>query len=166
MTSVEEIVNVIFGGTVSIEGVCSILVAVWAVIQGVIAWRSKINAIRKTTEGLAKDEQIAAQKEELDKLKSAIAGLASLITDAYLSNANVDPDVKKRLAVQAENIAQIAEFSLSNAADKLIEAATEYAPDTDLIKHAEDLKAEAEAADQILDTVSDAAKAAIEKLNV
>lgn len=166
MTSVEEIVNVIFGGAVSIDGVLTIVVAIWAVIQGIIAWRSKINTIRRTAEGLAKDEQIAAQKEELDQLKAAIAGLASLITDAYLSNANVDPDVKKRLAVQAENISKIADFNLSAAADKLIEAATEYAPDTDLIKHAEDLKAEAEAADQILDTVSDSAKAALEKLNV
>ena len=166
MLSAEEIMKIIFGGNISIDGILTIVVAIWAVVQGVIAWRSKINTIRKTQEGIAKDEQIAAQEEELKQLKAAIAGLASLITDAYLSNANVDPDVKKRLAVQAENIAKIAEFSLSDAADKLIEAATEYAPDSDLVKHAEDLKAEAEAADQILDTVGDAAKAAIEKLNV
>ena len=166
MLSAEQVMEIIFGGKISIDGILTIVVAIWAVVQGVIAWRSKINTIRKTQESIAKDEQIAAQKDELDKLKAAIAGLASLITDAYLSNANVDPDVKKRLAVQAENIAKIAEFSLSDAADKLIEAATEYAPDSDLVKHAEDLKAEAEAADQILDTVGDAAKAAIEKLNV
>ncbi len=166
MTSVEEIVNIIFGGKVNVADICSIIVAIWGVVMSIVTWRAKVNAIRKDNAMLSKDKQIEAQRQELDELKKAISGLSSLITDAYLSNANVSADTKKVLASQAEKIAKIADLDLSAEAEKLIEKAQEYAPDSDLVKHAEDVKAEVAASEEVLDTVSEEAQTALAKLNV
>lgn len=166
MTSVEEILNIIFGGQINVADVMAIIVMIWSIVQSIIAWRAKVRAIRADNTILKKDEQIAAQTEEIKELKLAISGLSNIIVDAYLSNANVSADTKKALATQAENIAKIASIDFSSATEKIIEKAKEYAPDSDLIKHEEDVKAEVAAAEQILDSVSDAAKDALAKLSV
>lgn len=166
MTSAEQVLKIIFGGNVSIEAICNIILVIYTVVVSILSWRAKIKEIRKSNEIVAKDAQIEQQRKELEDLKNAVAGLGDIIVDAYLANPNVDADTKRALATRAEKIAKLSNLNLSETTEKLIGKATEYAPDSNLVKHAEDLRAEAAAADELLDTVSEAAQDAISRMKI
>lgn len=166
MTSVQEIVNWMFGGSVDLSKIVSIAVAIWAVVQGVIAWRSKLAQIR--SEGKLKNTISALDElsEENKQLKETTSALGNIVVTAYLSNPNIDPETKKQLAAQAQKLDKASGIDLSDATVRIVDAIESYVPGTGLADVRNELEAKAEAVESTLDGLSEGTKSAIDNITL
>lgn len=166
MESVQSIVQVMFGGQITVQGVLTLLTAIYAIVMSIVEWRSKVKLIKADKQLTSADKKLDAQREELDKVKQGMQYLGDIICTAYLSNPNVDENTKKKIAVAAINLEKVAEIQLSDMTTDLINVVTEYIPGTNIEEKKEDIVAEVKAAEEIIDTASDSANDLVNKLEV
>lgn len=166
MESVQSIVQVMFGGQITVQGVLTLLTAIYAIVMSIVEWRSKVKLIKADKQLTSADKKLDAQREELDKVKQGMQYLGDIICTAYLSNPNVDENTKKKIAVAATNLEKVAEIQLSDMTTDLINVVTEYIPGTNIEEKKEDIVAEVKAAEEIIDTASDSANDLVNKLEV
>ena len=166
MESVQSIVQVMFGGQITVQGVLTVLTAIYAIVMSIVEWRSKVKLIKADKQLTSADKKLDAQRKELDKVKQGMQYLGDIICTAYLSNPNVDENTKKKIAVAATNLEKVAEIQLSDMTTDLINVVTEYIPGTNIEEKKEDIVAEVKAAEEIIDTASDSANDLVNKLEV
>lgn len=166
MESVQSIVQVMFGGQITVQGVLTLLTAIYAIVMSIVEWRSKVKLIKADKQLTSADKKLDAQREELDKVKQGMQYLGDIICTAYLSNPNVDENTKKKIAVAATNLEKVAEIQLSDMTTDLINVVTEYIPGTNIEEKKEDIVAEVKAAEEIINTASDSANDLVNKLEV
>lgn len=152
MASVEEIIQTMFGGNITVDAVISIFVSLYAVVLSIADWRSKRALIKADKQLTATDKQLTEQKEELDQIKKGLTFLGEMICVAYLGNPNVDENTKKKIAVAATNLEKVAKIKLADTAEKLVTQVTTYIPGTNLEKEREALTTEKKQAEEIVDT--------------
>lgn len=166
MDNVETIIQTIFGGQITVQGILTIVVAIYAIVMSIVEWRAKVRLIKADKQLTSADRKLDAQREELDKLKQGMQYLGDIICIAYLTNPNVDEDTKKKIAVAATNLENVAQIKLSEMTGKLIDTVTEYIPGTNLEEKKEDIVAETKAAEEIIDTASETVNDIVSKLEV
>jgi len=166
MDNVETIIQTIFGGQITVQGVMTLLVALYAVVMSIVEWRAKVRLIKADKQLTSADQKLDAQRQELDNLKQGMKYFGDMICTAYLANPNVDEETKKKIAVAATNLEKVANIELSDMTGKLIDTVTEYIPGTNLEEKKEDIVAEAKAAEEIIDTASETASDIVNKLEV
>lgn len=166
MESVQSIIEVLFGGQITIQGVFNLLMPIYAIIVSIAEWRSKVKLIKADKQLTSADKKLDAQREELNKVKQGMRYLGDIICTAYLTNPNVDESTKQKIAVAATKLQDVAELQLSNTTEKLIEIVTEYVPGTNIETKKEDIVAEVKAAEELIDTASETADDIVNKLEV
>lgn len=166
MDNVETIIQTIFGGQITVQGVMTLLVAIYAIVMSIVEWRAKVRLIKADKQLTSADQKLDAQRQELDNLKQGMKYFGDMICTAYLANPNVDEETKKKIAVAATNLEKVANIELSDMTGKLIDTVTEYIPGTNLEEKKEDIVAEAKAAEEIIDTASETASDIVNKLEV
>lgn len=166
MDNVETIIQTIFGGQITVQGVMTLLVALYAIVMSIVEWRAKVRLIKADKQLTSADQKLDAQRQELDNLKQGMKYFGDMICTAYLANPNVDEETKKKIAVAATNLEKVANIELSDMTGKLIDTVTEYIPGTNLEEKKEDIVAEAKAAEEIIDTASETASDIVNKLEV
>ena len=166
MESVQDIIQLIFGGQITIQGVATVLVSLYAIIISVVEWRAKVKLIKADKQLTSADKKLDAQREELNQVKEGMKYLGDIICTAYLANINVDENTKKKIAVAATNLEKVANIELSDMTTKLINTVTEYVPGTNLEKQKENIVAEVKASEELIDTASEIAEEAINNLEV
>ena len=166
MDSVQTIIQNIFGGQVTIQGVLTVLVSLYAVVVSLVEWRAKVKLIKADKQLTSADKKLDAQREELDKVKEGMKYLGDIICTAYLANPNVDENTKKKIAVAATELEKVSNVNLSGMTKDLINVVTEYVPGTNLEAQKENIVAEAKAAEELIDAASESVDDIVNKLEV
>ena len=84
IASVDQIIQTIFGGSISIQGVINLLMPIYVIIVSIVEWRSKVKLIKADKQLTSADKKLDAQREELNKVKDSIKYLGDMICTAYL----------------------------------------------------------------------------------
>lgn len=166
MENVETIIQVIFGGQITVQGVMTLMVALYAIVMSICEWRAKARLINADKQLTSADQKLDAQRQELDHLKQGIKFFGDMMCTAYLANPNVDEDTKKKIAVAATKLEEVAGIQLSEMTEKIVDTVMEYAPGTNIEEKKQDIIAEAKAAEEIIDTASETVSDIVNKLEV
>lgn len=166
MESVQTIVETLFGGQITVQGIITLLMPIYMIIVSIAEWRAKLKLIRADKQLTATDEKLEAQREELEKVKRSMQYLGDIICTAYLANPNVDETTKRKIAVAATNLEKVSELKLSEMTEELIQTVTEYIPGTNIEEKKADIVAEVKATEELIDTVSATANNIVNKLEV
>ena len=166
MESVQSIIQTMFGGQITVQGILTVLVSIYAIVMSIVEWRAKVKLIKADKQLTSADKKLDAQREELDKVKQGMQYLGDIICTAYLANPNVDEATKKKIAVAATNLEKVSEIKLSDMTTDLINVVTEYIPGTNIEEKKEDIIAEVKAAEELIDTASDTVDDIVNKLEV
>lgn len=166
MESVQSIIQTVFGGQITVQGILTVLVSLYALVMSIVEWRAKVRLIKSDKQLTETDKKLDAQKEELNKVKQGMQFLGDIICTAYLSNPNVDEATKKKIAVAATNLEQVSNIKLSEATSKMIDVVTEYIPGTNLQEQKENIVAEVKASEELIDTAAKTAEDIVNKLEV
>lgn len=166
MESVQSIIEVLFGGQITIQGVMTLLMPIYMIIVSIAEWRAKMGIIKADKQLTSADKKLDAQREELDKVKQGMQYLGDIICTAYLSNPNVDENTKKKIAVAATNLEKVSEIKLSDITTGLINVVTEYVPGTNIEEQKENIVAEVKASEELIDTASETVDDIVNKLEV
>lgn len=165
MESLNDFVNVVFGGKVTVEQIISILVAVYAVVKSITEWRAKKRLINSDRTITATEEKVEALTVDNTHLKESVSLLADVIITAYLSSNTVSPDTKKELVTIGNKLKENASISLSQPITYLIEK-VEQGADVDLSTIKEEIKEKTKTAEEVLNIANETAQKAIDKLTV
>ena len=166
MESVQSIIEILFGGQITIQGVFNLLMPIYAIIVSLAEWRAKVKLIKADKQLTSADKKLDAQRKELDQVKTGLKYLGDIICTAYLANANVDETTKKKIAVAASNLETVANIKLSEATEQLITTVTTYLPGTNIEEKKEDIIAEVKATEELIDTAAETADDIVNKLEV
>ena len=166
MASVEEIVNAIFGGTVSADKIISILVAIYAVVKSITEWVAKKKLIKATNEQTALTQQLKLAREENKQLKTCVSKLGDIVLTAYLSSNTVPVEVKQQIGTIGSELNKVAEIPLADTTKKLIEVVTEVVPNNTLNEHKEELEEASKLTEDVIDGANDLVQNAIDKIRV
>lgn len=166
MESVQSIIEIIFGGQITIQGIMNVLMPIYVIIVSIAEWRAKAKLINADKQLTSADKKLDAQREELDKVKQGMQYLGDIICTAYLANPNVDEATKKKIAVAATNLEKVSEIKLSDMTTDLINVVTEYIPGTNIEEKKEEIIAEVKAAEELIDTAAETADDIVNKLEV
>lgn len=166
MESVQSIIEVLFGGQITIQGIIALLMPIYTIVISIVEWRSKVKLIKADKQLTSADQKLDAQREELDNVKQGMKYLGDIICTAYLSNPNVDESTKKKIAVAATNLEKASDIKLSDMTNDLVKVVTEYIPGTNIEEKKESIIAEVKAAEELLDAASETANDIVNKLEV
>ena len=166
MESVQSIIEVLFGGQITIQGVFNLLMPIYAIVVSIAEWRAKVKLIKADKQLTSADKKLDAQRKELDKVKQGMQYLGDIICTAYLANPNVDETTKKKIAVAATNLEKVSEIKLSDMTTDLINVVTEYVPGTNIEEQKENIVAEVKASEELIDTASETVDDIVNKLEV
>lgn len=166
MPALEEIIQTLFGGEVSVDKITTIMVAIFAVIKSFTEWSAKKKLIYADKEKSSTDEKLAAQKQELDECKQCISLLCNIVTTAYLSSNTVDDITKKKIAAYSLKAEEISNIDLTSMTYNLIDTVSKHIPGTSLNEKKESIKAEVKATEEVLDKAIEGATSAIDAIDL
>ena len=164
--SLEQIVNWIFGGQVSLSDISALLVAGYAVVKSITEWIAKKKLLKAANEQTQLTAQLKLAREENQQLKGCIAKLGDIVVTAYLSSNTVPIEVKKQLGTIGNELNKAAEIPLADTTLKLIEAVNTIAPNNTLNEHKEELEEASKLAEDVIDGANDLVQDAIDKIKV
>ncbi len=165
MDSLNEFVNVVFGGRITVDQIVTMLVAVFAVIKSFTEWSAKKKLINSTRTLTSVEQELKEEREENKALKDACSNLAEIVVTAYLSSNTISSETKKELVTMANKLKQNANIKISEPVTALI-TAVENGVNVDLSDVKEELKNKTENLEEILDVANETAQTAIDKLTV
>lgn len=165
MDSLNEFVNVVFGGRITVDQIVTMLVAVFAVIKSFTEWSAKKKLINSTRTLTSVEQELKEEREENKALKDACSNLAEIVVTAYLSSNTISSETKKELVTMANKLKQNANIKISEPVTALI-TAVESGVNVDLSDIKEELKNKTENLEEILDVANETAQTAIDKLTV
>lgn len=165
MDSLNEFVNVVFGGRITVDQIVTMLVAVFAVIKSFTEWSAKKKLINSTRTLTSVEQELKEEREENKALKDACSNLAEIVVTAYLSSNTISSETKKELVTMANKLKQNANIKISEPVTALI-TAVENGVNVDLSDIKEELKNKTENLEEILDVANETAQTAIDKLTV
>lgn len=166
MESLETIIEVIFGGNISVDKVTTILVALFAVIKSFTEWFAKKKLIRADKELSSADKKLNAQQKELTECKQCISLLCNIMTTAFLSSNTIDDTVKKKIASYTLKAEEVSKVDLTSLTTDLITTINTYVPGTSLNEKKESIKAEVKTTEEILDKAIESSASAIDAINL
>ena len=165
MDSLNEFVNVVFGGRITVDQIVTMLVAVFAVVKSFTEWSAKKKLINSTRTLTSVEQELKEEREENKALKDACSNLAEIVVTAYLSSNTISSETKKELVTMANKLKQNANIKISEPVTALI-TAVENGVNVDLSDIKEELKNKTENLEEILDVANETAQTAIDKLTV
>lgn len=166
MESVQQIIENLFGGAITIDKITTILVALFAVIKSFTEWRAKAKLIKADKELSSADKKIAAMEKEITALKESNSYLADIIVTVFLASNTLDDTVKKRIVDYSTTMQKIAKIDLEPMTAKLIGVIAEHIPGSSIAVRKEEILTETKATEQLLDSAAEDANAMIDKLGL
>lgn len=166
MESLEQVVNWLFGGTVSLDKITSIAVCVFAVIKTITEWISKKKLLKADLQETITQKEIKLAREENAKLKQSISLLSDIVLTAYLSSNTIPAETKKEIGKIGSALNSLAEIPIAETTNKLIEVVTQVIPNNDLLAHKEELEESAKLAEEIIDGANEITQSAIDKIKL
>lgn len=162
--SVEQILLLLFGGSIDATKIATWVVIIFNVVMAIYQWHAKKKVIKADIELATADAKYAAQKEELDAMKKALGELSNMFVTAYLSSNTIDAQTKQKIAVFANSINTLSGLKLEESTNQLIALVSNFCPNVNEV--AEDIKAEAKVAEDLLDDANSKTEDIIDKIQL
>lgn len=166
MESLEQIIETLFGGSITVDKITTLLVAIFAVIKAFTEWSAKKKLIKADKELSSADKKLAAQEKELKETKQCISLLCNIMTTVFLSSNTIDDTVKKKVASYTLKAEEVSKIDLTSMTTDLIDTINTHIPGTTLNEKKEAIKAEVQATEEILDKAIESATSAIDAINL
>lgn len=166
MPALEEIIQTLFGGEISVDKITTIMVAIFAVIKSFTEWSAKKKLIFADKELSSADKKLEAQRQELNECKQCISLLCNIITTAYLSSNTVDDTTKKKIAAYSLKAEEISNIDLTSMTMGLINVVNTHIPGTSLNEKKEAIHAEVKSSEEVLDKAIEGATSAIDAIDL
>ncbi len=166
MPDLGQLMQNIFGGSITADKIVTIAVAIFAAIKSVTEWRAKVKLIKADKELSSADKKLEAQKRELEECKQCISLLCNIMTTAYLSSNTVDDTTKKKIAAYSLKAEEISNIDLTSMTSKLIDTVSQHVPGTNLNQLKEEIKAEVKASEEIIDKAIESTTSAIDAISL
>lgn len=156
MDSVQSIITNIFGNDFTFQSIAQAIVPIYAVVMSIKEAIAVKKLIKADKELNATEKKVNKLQDETANVKEAIGILGDMICTAYLANPNVDEQTKKKLAVAATKLDEVAKIPLAEMSKDLIDTVTKYVPGTNLEAKKESIVAEvAKVEEKVDDTIED-----------
>ena len=110
--------------------------------------------------------KLAAQSKELAECKQCISLQCNIVTTAYLSSNTVDDTTKKKIAAYSLKAEEVSKIDLTSMTMRLINVINQHIPGTTLNEKKEEIKAEVQASEEVLDKAIEGATSAIDAINL
>jgi hypothetical protein len=166
MGSLEQIINVIFGGQITVDQIVTILVGAFAVVKSITEWKAKVKLIQAEKQQTATDKDLAKQRQELQQTKQGLAYLCNIMTTAYLSSNTIDDTTKKRIASYCTQAEKVASIDLTSTTKDLIEVINKHVPGSSLNEKKQDIEANVQLTEELLDSAIQGTTDAIDNLKL
>jgi len=163
--SVEEILNIIFGGQVDISKITTILVAVWGVVMSIFEWRAKKKLLKADAEATRQELEIKNQEKEIKNLETCVSKLCDVVLTAYLTSNTVPEETKRTISVIGSELNKVAEIPLTEQTNKLIAAVSQIIPET-INEKKEEILEHTQKVEETIDKVNNVAQEAINKIKL
>lgn len=164
--SLEEIINIVFGGRVDASQIVSILVAIYAVVMSIVEFKAKKKLIKSEIQSNETTKELKTLRQENKRLEECVSKLSDVMLTAYLSSNTVPMETKKQLGAIGNEINSIARVNLNETTNKLISAVTEIIPSETLNEHKQEVIEATRTVEEIIDKTADAAQKAINKIKL
>lgn len=166
MNELEKFIFEIFGGTITVDKITTILVAIFAVIKSFTEWFAKKKLIAADKELSSADKKLNAQATELAQCKQCISLLTNVMVTAFLTSNTLDDTAKKKIASYSLKAEEISGIDLTAMSTQLIETINQHVPGTTLNEKKESIQAEIKSSEEVLDKAIEGATSAIDALIV
>ena len=166
MPTLEQIIETLFGGEISLDKITAILVAIFAVVKSFTEWSAKKKLIQADKELSSADKKLNAQEKELKECKQCISLLCNVVTTAFLASNTLDDTAKKKIASYTLKAEEISKVDLTSMTVQLIETVNNHIPGTTLNKKKESIKAEVKSTEELLDKAIEGSISAIDAINL
>lgn len=121
--AVEHIINLFFDGEITVSQIVEYVTIAVATVFSFAYSKYKRKLILSEKAKSKTDIEIEALREKNQDMTNQIGILGNMIVCAYLSNNLIDPELKKKLAVYAEELMQNTTLKQDKLTEKLIMAA-------------------------------------------
>jgi uncharacterized protein YrzB (UPF0473 family) len=165
MDNLKDFIDVVFGGSITLDKVFTICVGIFAVVKTFTEWRATKKLINANRELTATEKSVSKLTEDNKKLRQACATLGDIVVTAYLSSNTISSDTKKELVTLSNQLKEQGELDLAKPVIKLVEK-IEEGTNTDLGTIKQELKEKTENINEVLNIASETAQNAIDKLTV
>ncbi len=166
MSSLEEIINVIFGGQVDASKIIVILVSIYAFVNSITERLAKKKVWSKEVEETQTQKDLKALKQKQKAVCECISSLADIVLTAYLSSNTIPVETKQKIAAEGEKLKCVGEIDLTESTNKLIAAATSTIPQETLNEKKEKINEAVKEVGETTKTANDAVQAAINNIKV
>lgn len=166
MNELEQFINIVFGGVISVDKIIAIGVAIFAVIKAITEWRAKVKLIKADKELTASDKKLETQQKQLNECKQCISLLCNMMTTAYLSSNTIDDTTKKKIAAYSLKAEEISNIDLTAMTSDLIDTINKHVPGTTLNEKKEEIKTDVKAAEERIDAAVEETTSAIDAINL
>ena len=164
--SVEEIINVIFGGQIDASKIIAIIVFIWSIVKSITEWAAKKKLITKEVEETKTQKDIKALEEKNKNLCKCVSLFTDALLTAYLSSNTISPEVKQIIGSYGQQLKCIGEIDLTEQTNKLINEVTKAIPNETLNEKKEEIKEEVKTVNDTVKKSNDAVQEAINKIKV
>lgn len=114
----------------------------------------------------AKDAQIQALNRDIKELKDVVGLMMSAFTTQQLSSMALTPETKKHIVAIASRVEQITDIKLDSVVSSALEIMTNANPNAISEEKRQEIVAEAEKAQKVLDDISNRADSIVEQLAI
>lgn len=114
----------------------------------------------------AKDAQIQALNRDIKELKDVVGLMMSAFTTQQLSSMALTPETKKHIVAIASRVEQLTDIKLDSVVSSALEIMTNANPNAISEEKRQEIVAEAEKAQKVLDDISNRADSIVEQLAI
>lgn len=114
----------------------------------------------------AKDAQIQSLKNDIKELKDVVGLMMSAFTTQQLSSMALTPETKKHIVAIASRVEQLTSIKLDSVVGSALEIMTNVNPSAISEEKRQEIVAEAEKAQKVLDDINNRADSIVEQLAI
>ena len=122
----------IFHGPITLDGVVSLLVSVFAVSMTIIGTVAKNKSIKAKRDLTASETAVIALREEQVEMKKVMSYFADIISIAFLSSPTLNVEVKYAISRAIADMKKISKVDMSQFTEQLLVKLSEHDPEANL----------------------------------
>lgn len=166
MPSIEQIIQLLFDGNITLDKIAALIVAVYAFVMSIANLKINSKAITAERNLSGSEQEVIALREQTEHLKQAVGMLGDIVVTAFLASPATNITTKKAIATSAEELAKLANIDFSKATAEILNTVTTYIPGSTLVEKKEEILTAVTKAEQLVDAASEQATNLVNKLKI
>lgn len=167
MEPLEALIEMFFadGFTIADSGI-EILMVVALIAFEIINRKLTSKQINSDRTETAVEQKVSRLEERNQELSNQVALMADMVAVSFLSSTATDTDVKKKIALSAQEIQKRSNINFDEFTQDLISRIVDYVPGEKLAEHREALANQADQVSETLSASSEKVQSMVDKLGI